>query len=129
MGPKIKDETKDLCESEITEEELSKALKDLPNNKAPGSDGIPVEFYKIFWPDIKDCLLDSYMTGKNLQYLSDEQRRGIINLIPKDGKDLRLLKNWRPITLLNSDYKILTKILANRLKKALPEIINADQIG
>ena len=53
----------------------------------------------------------------------------MISLIPKQGKDLRELKNWRPISLLNVDYKILTTVLANRLKSALKEIINEDQIG
>ena len=61
--------------------------------------------------------------------LSEEQKLGIINLIPKKDKDKSNLKNWRPISLLNCDYKILTKILANRLLKVLPELINTDQSG
>ena len=61
--------------------------------------------------------------------LSLDQRRGIINLIPKQDKDLRYLRNWRPLTILNTDYKILTKALANRLQKLLPKLINQDQVG
>ena len=56
-------------------------------------------------------------------------RRGIITLIPKKDKDQLLLKNWRPISLLNTDYKILTKVLAYRIKKILPDIIHNDQSG
>ena len=61
--------------------------------------------------------------------LSISQRRGIISLIPKKNKDKTLLDNLRPISLLNVDYKILTKTLAKRLEKVLPTIINPDQTG
>ena len=57
------------------------------------------------------------------------QRRGLITLIPKKDKNRIFLKNWRPITLLNSDYKILAKALANRLCTFLPDIISEDQTG
>ena len=53
----------------------------------------------------------------------------MINIIPKQGKDLRYLQNWRPVSLLNSDYKILTKILSNKLHKVLPKLIQPDQVG
>ena len=128
-SPKITNETRKMCDNDITEEEYFLALKDLPNKKSPGSDGIPVEFYKTFWSEIKDTLLDSFKLSKEKKFLSRDQREGIINLIPKEGKDLRNLKNWRPISLLNADYKILSKALANKLKTALSEIINPDQIG
>ena len=65
----------------------------------------------------------------NNSSLSIEQRRGILNIIPKKDKDLRHLANWRPLTLLNTDYKILTKLLALRLQKVLPSIISPDQTG
>ena len=61
--------------------------------------------------------------------LSADQRRGIINLIPKPDKNPSILKNWRPISLLNTDYKILTKGIANRLRVVLPDIIDSDQTG
>ena len=61
--------------------------------------------------------------------LSISQRRGIITLILKPNKDTTLLDNLRPISLLNNDYKILTKLIAKRLEKVLPKIINPDQTG
>jgi len=61
--------------------------------------------------------------------LSISQRRGIITLIPKPNKDTALLDNLRPISLLNTDYKILTKAIAKRLEKVLPKEINPDQTG
>ena len=61
--------------------------------------------------------------------LSINQKRGIISLIPKKDKDKTLLENLRPISLLNVDYKILTKAIAKRLEKILSKIINHDQAG
>ena len=61
--------------------------------------------------------------------LTNEQKIGILNLIPKKDKDLRKLSNWRPVSLLTTDYKILTKALAIRLQKVIPNIIDADQVG
>ena len=61
--------------------------------------------------------------------MSIEQKRGIISLIPKKDKDRSKLGNWRPITLLNIDYKLLAKVLSNRLKLLLPSLIDPDQTG
>jgi len=61
--------------------------------------------------------------------LSITQRRGIISLIPKTNKDKTLLENLRPVSLLNIDYKILTKTIAKRLEKVLPKNIKSDQTG
>ena len=61
--------------------------------------------------------------------LSISQRRGVISLIPKKNKDKSILENLRPISLLNVDYKILTKAIAKRIEKTLPNIINLDQTG
>ena len=72
---------------------------------------------------------DSLRYANEVGKLSIGQRRGIINLIPKKDKDPRLLKNWHPISLLNTDYKIITKLLANRVKKVLPSVINPDQVA
>jgi hypothetical protein len=78
---------------------------------------------------IKNTILQNFHSANTLGKLSIDQRRGIINLIPKKNKDPRFLKNWRPISLLNTDYKIITKVLANRIKKVLPTVINPDQVA
>ena len=57
--------TKNNCDSKITIEECSKAGKDLPNNKAPGPNGIPVDFYKMFWPTLKDEMFKNFLNCKN----------------------------------------------------------------
>ena len=61
--------------------------------------------------------------------LTISQRRRIITLIPKENKDKTLLDNWRPISLLNTDYKIATRAIALRISKILPSIIHSDQTG
>jgi hypothetical protein len=120
----LTEEEKNGCDIPITEEEILKSLKDLKNNKTPGTNGISAEFYKFFWHDIKDFLINSIVESVEKGELSSEQKRGIISLIPKKGKDRLQLKNWRPISLLNTDYKILTKLLAKRLIHILPNIIH-----
>ena len=74
--------------------------------KTPGSDGIPAEFYKILWDDISEHLVTSINHAYQKEQFSVTQRRGIIKLIPKKDTEPYLIKNWRPITLLNCDYKI-----------------------
>ena len=82
-------------------------------------------FWEYVATPLKDCLNDAYQCGE----MSISQRRGVISLLPKKNKDTLLLKNWRPITLLNIDYKIATKCIAKWLEKVLPTLIDRDQTG
>jgi hypothetical protein len=113
----------------FTEEEIWSILKDNPKNKSPGTDGLTNEFYIEYWQIVKEHLIKSLNKGLVAGKLNISQRRGVISLIPKPQKDLELLKNWRPITLLNTDYKLLTKGIANRIKPILHKIISDDQGG
>ena len=97
--------------------------------KTPGTDGLPVNFYKMFWEDVKELICKVFNTCYTLGELCPSMKRGIITLLPKKDKDNLYLKNWRPISLLNTDYKILAKIIASRLQKVLPSIIHWDQTG
>ena len=114
------------CEGELTFSECREALSQMDSGKSPGSDGFPVEFYRHFWgllgSDLVEILNFSFRQG----FLSHTQRRGILRLLYKKDDPL-LLKNWRPISLLNLDYKICTKVLSNRLRKVLPLILSEDQ--
>jgi exonuclease III/uncharacterized protein Smg (DUF494 family) len=127
-GPKLI-EGEDNLVKEITENEVRKIIEESPINKSPGTDGLTNEFYKEYWPLIKNYMLNSYNLGLKRGKLNISQRRGIISLIPKPQKNLEELKNWRPITLLNNDYKYLTKLLAKRLEGTLSDIISSDQSG
>jgi len=101
----------------------------MANNKSPGSDGLTVEFYKIFWSTLKEHYIKSINYSFENGELTALQKQGIITLIPKSDKDLDYISNWRPISLLNIDYKVATKAIANRIKKVLPLIISFDQTG
>ena len=101
----------------------------MKNGKSPGTDGLTSDFYKFFWIDIKHLVLDSLNYAYEKGELSIDQKRGIITLTPKKDKPRLLIKNWRPISLLNTDYKLLTKCLSGRLQTVLPDIIDHDQTG
>ena len=117
----LNEEQHQSCEGEITKQELLNALKKMANNKSPGSDGYQAEFYKFFWRDLGHFLWRSLSHGYNSGILSITQRQGIISCLPKGDKPRQFLKNWRPISLLNTDYKILSAALANRMKVVLPK--------
>ena len=101
----------------------------MDNGKSPGSDRFTCEFYKFFWDYVKQNVVESINYGFEKRQLSICQRRGIITLVPKKDKPTNLLGNLRPISLLNTDYKIATKAIAKRLEAVLPLVINADQTG
>ena len=115
-----------FCDSDLTTKEIYEALKSMKTNKSPGLDGLTSEFYKVFWEELEDIVLkltsDIYTNGE----LTNSMKTGMITLIPKQG-DLRNLTNWRPISLLNTDYKIITKALANKLSKVISTLISEDQ--
>jgi len=101
----------------------------MDNGESPGSDGFTCEFYKFFWDYTKQNVIASINYGSEKCQLSICQRRGIITVVPKKDKPTNLLGNLRPISHLNTDYKIATKAIAKRLEAVLLLVINADQIG
>ena len=127
--PELSDEERDNLEGNISIEELTHSVKNLNNGKSPGSDGYTAEFYKFFFADLKYFLLRSINYGFQEGEMSVTQKQGVITCIPKEGKDKRYLKNWRPITLLNTSYKIASSCIAERIKSVLPNIIHKDQTG
>ncbi len=78
---------------------------------------------------MKTYLVKSFNYSLENGELTTLQKQSIINLIPKKGKDTTNLSNWRPISLLNIDYKIATKAIANRIKPTLNTIIDSSQTG
>ena len=115
-----------LCEGPLSIDECTETISKMKKNKSPGIDGLPVEFYQTFWNEIKhmvvNALNESYQNGE----MSGSQRRAVITLIFKKG-DPELLKNWRPISLLNTNYKIAAFGIANRLQTVLSKLISKDQ--
>ena len=125
----LSSEEQSMCEGTLTEKECLAALKTMESNKMPGTDGLPAEFYKVFWKDISSFLIGALHYSFESGRLTVSQRQGAIKLIPKKDAELYYIKNWRPITLLNTDYKIASKAIANRVKSVLPSLINYDQTG
>ena len=124
--PKIAaEENPDLGEP-LTMRELCTALQSMKEGKAPGIDGLTVDFYKAFWEELGEDFLSVVNESFKEKTLPYSCRRAVITLLPKKG-DLQDIKNWRPVSLLCTDYKILSKALANRLREVLEQVIHQDQ--
>ena len=95
--------------------------------KYPGNNGLTKEFYEYFWNVVKDPLMNYIKETRTNKKLSISQRQAVIKLIEKKDRDKRYIKNWRPVSLLNVDYKIMSKALATRLKETLPNLISCQQ--
>ncbi|KAK3517201.1 hypothetical protein QTP70_001029 [Hemibagrus guttatus] len=117
-APKLSERAAGELDRELSLEELHEALQRMENGQASGIDGLPAEFYKAFWAvigqDVLDVLRDSIRRGE----LPLSCRRAVLTLLPKKG-ELTHLKNWRPVSLLCTDCKLLSKALASRLTKIL----------
>jgi len=125
----LNDNENEILSGHISETECEEAIRNMKNNKSPGSDGISVAFYKLFWKDIKEFYINSINYSYTIGHLTELQTQSIITLTPKKDKDTSNISNWRPISLLNIDYKIAAKVIANRLKKVLNILINKEQSG
>lgn len=126
---RLNDFEKHALEEPLTQDELLYSVKTMAAGKTPGADGLTPALYVKFWNHLALPLLNAFRSAFRENKLHISARRGILNLIPKKGRDLLYVKNWRPITLLNTDYKILAKALANRIKQFLPKLISEDQTG
>ena len=99
----------------------------MPSNKTPGNDGITREFYIAFFDLIKDLLMSSINYSWEVGELSTSQEQAVITLVEKKRKYKRYIQNWRPISLLNVDAKLISKVLTMRLKKVIDKVIRPDQ--
>ena len=127
--PKLDNEEKNELEGLFTLKECKKVLETFEDNKSPGEDGFTAEFYKHFLDLVGTNLINSLNQVFEVGELSISQRRGVITLIPEEDSDLLDLQNWRPVTLLNIDYKIASKTLAKRIETVLPKLVHSDQTG
>ena len=117
-----------VCEGDILEQECVNAIKKMKSSKSPGEDGLPIEFYRTFWNEIGSFLVSVYNDCFDNNILPLSMRRSIISLIHKKG-DKTDIENYRPISLTNTDYRILTFVLANRLQKVIKDIVSPDQVA
>ena len=128
IKPKMSDTQNQNLTKQIQIIGIQQALQTMENGKSPGIDGNPVEFYKEFFDLLKKDFQDIFNYVLFQQKTTPKTwKQEIISLIPKQTEKLNSLKYWRLISLLCTDYKILTKILSNRLKQILPDIISQEQ--
>ena len=117
----LTNEQTNFCEIELLKKELYNALKSMSNNKAPGNDGFSKEFYEAVQNKLKYLLLKSFYHAKTYKEFSTQQRQAVIELFGKKDRDKKLIKNWRPISLL------ISKALAAKLKSVLPTLVTSQQ--
>lgn len=125
--PKLPDHISKSLENPITKDECLTALKKMKNNKSPGADGLTKEFYLKVFSVIGEQFIQVLNHIFKTELLGPSQRHGLITLICKDPHNAESLKYWRPISLLNVDYKIISKVLSMRLGSVLADIIHFDQ--
>ena len=120
--PELNDEDRKDLDRPITMEEIEKTLQGCQDT-APGPDGIPYKVYKSLWPEVGQLLLDAWNQSVATGMLPDDQRASCITLLPKSGKNIEKIENWRPITLTNCDLKVFTKLISDRVSKKLDKLI------
>ena len=125
--PQVKEDDKVYLNAPIQMEEIHIALKQLNTGKCPGLDGFDPSFFITFWNDLKYSLHALFKKAEKCYTLPNSTKSGVIALMEKLSKNPLHMKNWRPLTMLNMDYKIFAKIIANRLQMVLPDLIHQDQ--
>ncbi len=123
---KLTDLDNDILNKDVSEKECYDALLSMGKNKSPGPDGIPAEFYICFWDELKSILVTGYEKSYIDSELSEMQKSSVMPLLFKK-MDRFLLKNYRPLTLSNTDYKIIAQVFSKRLQKIISKIISIEQ--
>lgn len=115
--------------SAITNKEITLAVQSLPHNKLPCADGFSAEYYNAFSNILVPYMNNLFQKASTDSTFPEEMLQAVIVTLPKPGKKPEAPQNFRPISLLNTDLKIYSKILANRLAEVTPSLIKADQVG
>ncbi|KAL1202796.1 hypothetical protein V5N11_003633 [Cardamine amara subsp. amara] len=111
---------------EVTTKEIRKAAMNINGDKAPGPDGMTGHFYHQFWSTIGEAIISEVREFFNTGVMPSQLNHTNICLLPKIDKPEKMC-DYRPISLCNASYKIISKILTSRLKPVLPEIISPEQ--
>ena len=119
----------DMLNEPITELEIEEALKRAPKGKSPGIDSLSNEMLQKFWPELKGAFMaalnESFKTG----LLTTSQRKSLVTLLPKGDPESDKLNNFRGISLLCCDFKLISSVLTNRMKRVIGNLIGEEQTG
>lgn len=120
---------REYLDEPYTLEDITQVINSLPNDKAPGLDGLPASFYKTYCGILAPGLLDVYQESMETGALLPSMREAVILTLLKPDKDPASRDSYRPLSLINQDNKILAKLIAQRLQPFLPLIAKPDQSG
>ena len=126
--PRLNQEEIEIINDPITSTEIEAVIKSFPQNKSPGQDGFIGEFYQIFREEVMPNLLKLSQSSRE-RNIPNSFYKATITLIPKPDKDNTKKGNYRQISLMNIDAKILNKILANRIQQHIKKLVHHDQVG
>ena len=127
--PRLNQEVIENINTPVTSTEIETVIKNLPTNKSPGPNGFTGEFCQTFREELTPILLKLFQNIAEGGTLPNSSCEATITLIPKQDKDVTKEENYRPISLMNIDAKILSKILANRTQQHIKRIIPHGQVG
>ena len=127
--PKLNQEEIENLNTPITSTEIKTKVKNFPTNKSTGSDAFTGEFYQKFRGELTPILLKLFQKIAEDGKLPNSFYEATITLIPKPDKDATKKENYRPISPMNIDAKILNKILAIRIQQHIKKILHHDQVG
>ena len=123
---KLSDQQNSNLQLDLSEREIETAVSQMAKGKVPGPDGLSIEFYTHCRPIVKDEVVSMLREMFSTQTIHPQIKTGYLTLIYKKGQKTEIA-NYRPISLLNYDLKILTKCLTNRIKTIIPDLTQEHQ--
>ena len=127
--PRLNQEEIENMNRPITSTKIETVTKKFPTNKSTGPDGFTGEFYQTFREELTPILPKLFQNIAEGGTLSNSFYKATITLIPNPDEDVAKKENYRPVSLMNTDAKILNKTLANRIQQHIKRIIHHDQVG